>query len=120
MLAGDAAHINTPLGGMGLNNGVHDAWLLGELLGDVMLGEADTSVLDAYSKIRRDVAIGHVQRTTHQNAVTLSNRDAAIRYQALEDLRRKAATDEGQRTYLLQASMINAFRQMRDELSAIR
>ena len=120
VLAGDAAHINTPLGGMGLNNGVHDAWLLGELLGDVMLGEADTSVLDAYSKIRRDVAIGHVQRTTHQNAVTLSNRDAAIRYQALEDLRRKAATDEGQRTYLLQASMINAFRQMRDELSAIR
>ena len=120
VLAGDAAHINTPLGGMGLNNGVHDAWLLGELLGDVILGTADASVLDAYSKIRRDVAIDHVQRTTHQNAVTLSNRDPAVRYQALEDLRQKAATVEGQRSYLLQASMINAFRQMRDELAALR
>ena len=64
---------------MGLNNGVHDAWLLGELLGDVVLGTADSEVLDAYSSIRRTVAIDHVQRTTHQNAVTQSSPDAAVR-----------------------------------------
>ncbi|MGI9667713.1 MAG: FAD-dependent oxidoreductase [Acidimicrobiia bacterium] len=120
LLAGDAAHINTPLGGMGLNNGVHDAWLLGELLGDVFLGRANADVLDAYSSIRRTVAIDHVQRTTHQNAVTLSSPDAAIRYKALDDLRMKSQTDEGQRTYLLQASMLNAFAQMRDELALLR
>lgn len=119
VLAGDAAHINSPLGGMGLNNGVHDAWLLGDMLADIIQDESASGVLDEYSKIRRAISIDHVQKTTHHNAVTLSSRDPGIRYQALEDLRTKAATTEGQREYLLQASMLNAVADMKSAVGGL-
>jgi len=119
LLAGDAAHINSPLGGMGLNNGVHDAWLLGDMLGSVIDETRPPDALDTYASIRRDIAVDYVQRTTHHNAVTLSSRDAATRYQALDDLKVKAQTPEGQREYLLQASMINAVNHMRTTVGGL-
>src|ERR1700684_3011845 len=39
-LAGDSAHVNNPLGGLGLNFGIHDAVGVGGLLGQVMIGQA--------------------------------------------------------------------------------
>jgi 3-(3-hydroxy-phenyl)propionate hydroxylase len=47
-LAGDAAHLNNPLGGMGMNGGLHDALNLAEKLVAMHLGEADDSILDRY------------------------------------------------------------------------
>ena len=52
MLAGDAAHVNNPIGGLGMNFGIHDAVSLAASIDAVLNGETDTS-LDAYDRVRR-------------------------------------------------------------------
>src|SRR5215813_2376557 len=47
-LAGDAAHVNNPIGGLGLNCGIHDAMELADTLHLFVSGRADESVLDRY------------------------------------------------------------------------
>ena len=47
-LAGDAAHINNPVGGLGLNCGIHDAMELAETLDQVSTGRAGVELLDRY------------------------------------------------------------------------
>src|SRR6186997_63696 len=48
LLAGDAAHINNPLGGMGMNGGIHDGFNLAQLLVHVITANADATSLDQY------------------------------------------------------------------------
>ena len=57
LLAGDAAHINNPLGGMGMNGGIHDAVNLTERLARVIAGEAHADELDRYDRQRRLVTL---------------------------------------------------------------
>jgi 3-(3-hydroxy-phenyl)propionate hydroxylase len=71
LLAGDAAHINNPLGGMGLNGGVHDAVNMVGKLVQVMRGQADDALLDLYDRQRRGVTVEHVQRQTIMNKKNL-------------------------------------------------
>jgi hypothetical protein len=54
-LAGDAAHVHTPMGAQGLNTGVQDAYNLGWKLGQVIAG-APAALLDTYEAERRPVA----------------------------------------------------------------
>jgi len=70
LLAGDAAHINNPLGGMGLNGGVHDAMNLAEKLAQVIQGE-DAALLDRYDRQRRGVTVEVVQSQTIANKQAL-------------------------------------------------
>jgi 3-(3-hydroxy-phenyl)propionate hydroxylase len=70
LLAGDAAHINNPLGGMGLNGGVHDAMNLAEKLAKVIQGE-DAALLDRYDRQRRGVTVEVVQSQTIANKKAL-------------------------------------------------
>ncbi len=55
MLAGDAAHIHSPLGGQGMNTGMQDALNLGWKLALVCSGRADASLLDSYNEEREPV-----------------------------------------------------------------
>ena len=64
-IVGDAAHINNPLGGMGMNGGVHDAVLLGHGLAGLVQGNISEQDLDHFAAIRRDLAIDYVRRHTH-------------------------------------------------------
>src|SRR5215831_4053551 len=57
LLAGDAAHVNNPLGGMGLNSGIHDAVILAETLAGVWRGETDEASLDRYDHERRAINV---------------------------------------------------------------
>ena len=52
-LAGDAAHLNNPLGGMGLNGGLHDVISLTDRLNAWWHGRADAAILDGYEPQRR-------------------------------------------------------------------
>ena len=54
LLVGDAAHVNNPVGGMGLNGGIHDAVSLSGKLARVWHGETDAGVLDVYAGERRE------------------------------------------------------------------
>jgi 3-(3-hydroxy-phenyl)propionate hydroxylase len=108
-LAGDAAHINNPLGGMGMNGGIQDAFNLVDKLAEVYAG-ADERVLDRYTRQRRTIAVEAVQQQTHRNQQIISERDPATRRKALDDMRRVAADKNTARDYLLRSSMITSLR----------
>ena len=109
LLAGDAAHVNNPLGGMGMNGGMHDAFNLAEKLAAVWAG-ADGRLLDRYERQRRTVAIEAVQQQTNRNHQIIGERDPEIRRKSLDLLRRTAASKETAREYLLNSSMISSLR----------
>src|SRR5262245_20126095 len=67
LLAGDSAHVNSPIGGMGLNSGVHDAFNLTDKLVRVLRGEAEEAELDRYERQRRHIAVKHTQTQTIRN-----------------------------------------------------
>src|SRR5438552_1652944 len=93
LLAGDAAHVNNPIGGMGMNGGIHDAINLADKLARVMLGEADEELLDLYDRQRRHAAVEHVQAQTIANKHLMEERDPAVRAAKFDQLRRIAAAD---------------------------
>src|SRR5262245_49709741 len=78
-LAGDAAHVNNPLGGLGLNFGIHDAVELASLLGRALRDEAPASILDDYDRMRRPLNIEYVQQQTIANKKRLEEKDARMR-----------------------------------------
>jgi 2-polyprenyl-6-methoxyphenol hydroxylase-like FAD-dependent oxidoreductase len=55
-LMGDAAHVHSPAGGQGMNTGLVDACVLGDLLSDVLSGRREPSWLDRYQALRRPAA----------------------------------------------------------------
>ena len=110
LLAGDAAHVNNPLGGMGLNGGIHDAVSLGEKLARVWHGQAGGETLDAYGSERRRIAVEHVQAQTHRNASVIGEGDPQAREKHHQELRRTASDPELARRYQLRTSMIESLR----------
>jgi 3-(3-hydroxy-phenyl)propionate hydroxylase len=109
LLAGDAAHINNPLGGMGMNGGMQDAFNLVEKFVHIWAG-GDERQLDRYDRQRRTVAVEAVQQQTHRNQQLIRERDPGTRQQALDELRRTAADKAAARAYLLKSSMIASLR----------
>jgi 3-(3-hydroxy-phenyl)propionate hydroxylase len=75
LLAGDSAHVNNPIGGMGMNGGIHDGLNLSEKLARVMHGEAGDELLDLYSRQRRHAAVNYVQAQTIANKRLMEERD---------------------------------------------
>lgn len=106
LLAGDAAHINNPLGGMGMNFGFHDAFNLTEKLARIWSGEADEDLLDLYNRQRRTVAVEFLQRQTIDNKKNMEQRDAAARERFHDELRAIVADKGRQRAYLRRVAMI--------------
>lgn len=106
LLAGDAAHLNNPLGAFGLNGGLHDAVLLGEYLGKVCCGEADESLLDLYVRKRRTANIEFVQTQSIGNKKMLEEADPVKREKTFAELRRICADRDAARDFLIRSSMI--------------
>src|SRR4029079_13061116 len=90
LLAGDAAHVNNPLGGMGMNGGIQDAFNLADKLKAIYAG-ADDALLDRYDRQRRTAAVHAVQAQTHRNQQIISERDPETRQKALDAMRKVAA-----------------------------
>lgn len=109
-LAGDAAHINNPLGGMGMNGGLHDAINLAEKLVKVLRDGTDPVLLDAYERQRRPIAIEYINANTARNKKMMEERDPAMRKRTLDDMRRTAEDRTKAREFLLRTSMITALR----------
>ena len=109
-LAGDAAHLNNPLGGMGLNGGLHDVISLTDRLIAWCHGDADDTILDAYEGQRRPEAINAIHAITARNKRLLEERDPEIRARNLRDLERTASDPALRYQYLLDAAMISSLR----------
>lgn len=110
LLAGDAAHVNNPLGGFGLNSGIHDAVNLGEKLARVMQGAADADLMDLYVRQRRTVNLQYVQEFSIRNKKNLEEKDPAEKARKADEMRAIAANPTRARDYLLNSSMINSMR----------
>lgn len=110
LLAGDAAHVNSPSGGMGMNGGIHDAVELVETLADIWNG-ADERLLDRYTRRRRPVAEAEILGQSDRNRARMQERDIAKRREMLADLQRIADDPERARDHLLRSSMIAGLRQ---------
>jgi 3-(3-hydroxy-phenyl)propionate hydroxylase len=109
-LAGDAAHINNPLGGLGLNFGIHDAVELSGLLGQVFRGEAPAEILDSYDRRRRPLNVEYVQQQTIANKKRLEEKDPVVREKNSAALKATAADPAAHRAYLLRASLLDSVR----------
>jgi len=111
ILAGDSAHVNSPIGAMGMNSGIHDAFNLADKLVRIWRREADESELNRYERQRRHVAVTHTQAQTIRNKRLLAEQDPAVRKRNNEELRRTAEDPKLARAFLLRSSLIESLRE---------
>jgi 2-polyprenyl-6-methoxyphenol hydroxylase-like FAD-dependent oxidoreductase len=109
-LAGDAAHLNSPSGGMGMNGGIHDAFNLCEKLTAVIQEGADETALDRYERQRRPIAEEEIIAQAHRNRSRMQERDPDRRRAMLHDLQRTIDDPAKLKGYLLKSSMIEGLR----------
>jgi 3-(3-hydroxy-phenyl)propionate hydroxylase len=109
MIAGDAAHVNNPLGGMGLNGGIHDAFNVAGKLIEVFRG-APLDSLERYSRQRRKIALDVVQQTALRNRAILNAREPEARRAYYNELRRIVDDPAKHRDYVMRTSMIQSLR----------
>lgn len=107
-LAGDAAHINNPLGGMGMNGGVHDALNLTALLGPVVNGTANAQTLDAYERQRRTVTTEAIQNGTIRNKRNLEAKTPEDRQAFRDEIKIALANKENTRAFLRRIAMFDS------------
>ncbi|MGH8869712.1 MAG: FAD-dependent oxidoreductase [Actinomycetes bacterium] len=109
LLVGDAAHINSPLGGVGLNSGIHDAMDLARRIARIRDEGADVDAeLDTYALLRRRVALEYVQADTQRNTERLNERDPARRQAHHDELRAIAADVERARAWCRRTSLLES------------
>ncbi len=114
-LAGDSAHINNPIGGMGMNSGFQDGLNLADKLHEIWRGAAPEPLLARYDRQRRLTAIEYVQAQSIANKRTLEERDPKVRQANLDNLRRIAADPVAHRDFVRRSSLI-AMQQRADEI----
>lgn len=113
-LAGDSAHLNNPLGGMGMNGGIHDAVNLCDKLAEVWTGKAPMEITERYNRQRRKVAIETVQEQSLRNRKMMAENDPAARLAYHDELRRIAEDPAAHKDYLMRSSMIQSLRDLED------
>ncbi|OCC23775.1 monooxygenase [Croceicoccus estronivorus] len=110
VLAGDAAHLNSPSGGMGMNGGIHDAFELVATLAEILDG-APIELLDRYTRRRRRIAEQEILTQADRNRARMQERAPERRREMLTELQRIADDPAKMREHLLRTSMITGLRQ---------
>lgn len=110
-LAGDAAHLNNPLGGMGMNGGIHDAVNLSSKLTEVWHG-APISLMDRYERQRRKVAIETVQAQALRNRTVLNEKNPDKRKAYHDELKKIVMDEDKHKQYVLGSSMIKSLQDL--------
>ncbi len=110
-IIGDAAHLNNPLGGFGMNSGIHDAFSLCPKLVSILKNGADAEhLLNRFARTRQRQTHDFVQTQTRLNMEFMragSDNEHVRRKQAMQRL---AGDSEARRDYLLRQSMIQSVR----------
>jgi 3-(3-hydroxy-phenyl)propionate hydroxylase len=110
LIAGDAAHLNNPIGGFGLNCGLQDAMNLTDKLIRVLRGEANEDLMDLYVRQRRTANVEYVQESSIRNKRLLEEADETVRHQRLDDMRRASLDPVLAKSVLMRSSMIESMR----------
>ncbi|MBT8047985.1 MAG: FAD-dependent monooxygenase [Xanthomonadales bacterium] len=107
LFAGDAAHLDSPSGGMGMNSGMHDANCLVEHLLPVLAG-ADDVLLDRFARRRRIVTLEEIQRLSERNYRWHIENRPEQRAEIWRKLQDMAGDHKKCRDYLLDSAMIRS------------
>lgn len=105
VLAGDAAHVNNPTGGMGMNSGIHDAHRLARAL-VTAIRSGDAADVERYAEERRFIAVERVQADSDRGYGALVIADRNAREARNRELREAARDEEKARQYLLRSAML--------------
>lgn len=109
LLAGDAAHLNNPLGGFGMNSGIHDAMNLVDKLKRILLEGAEAAPLLAlYDRQRRTVMHNFVQAQTIRNKQAMEQREPEARDRHYEEMRAINRDPDRRREYLYSQAMFRS------------
>jgi 3-(3-hydroxy-phenyl)propionate hydroxylase len=112
VLAGDSAHINNPLGGMGMNGGLHDAFNLGDKLLKILKeNQAMEPLLDLYDRQRRQICIDFVQAHTMRNKKLMESTDEAVQRSRQNEFLRMANDPDLAHEFLVRTSMIDSLKE---------
>ncbi len=109
-IAGDAAHLNHPKGGMGMNGGIHDAFELAESLIDIARGDERNSCLGRYQARRMPVMRDEIIGQADANRARMWEPSLEGRQKMLGDLQAVASDPVRARAHLLRTSMIDGLR----------
>jgi 2-polyprenyl-6-methoxyphenol hydroxylase-like FAD-dependent oxidoreductase len=110
--------VNNPIGGLGMNFGIHDAVDLAACIGSVMSGREPDASLEEYDRIRRPLNVEFVQQQTIQNKKRLEERDPVIRRQNFLELAATASDPVRHQQFLLRTSLIESVRKARNSRRA--
>ena len=105
MLAGDSAHLNNPLGGFGMNGGLHDAWNLAEKLDGIIHHKKDEDLLNLYDRQRRTVMNDFIQKQTIRNKKMIEETGDANYSSEWMRMRNLHENENERRDYMLRQSM---------------
>ena len=111
LLAGDAAHINNPLGGMGMNGGLHDAFNLAEKLTEIIKFEGDQdALLDLYDRQRRGICVEFIQKHTLKNKALMEATDVDVQTARQREFMKASVDPVLKKAFLLRTSMIDCLK----------
>ena len=110
ILAGDAAHLNSPSGGMGMNSGIHDARNLCDKLSQVIFQFANESLLDRYSRQRRSIALDDVQVRADRNYRRHRVKRERNRAEVWAELKHATSNRQSMTEFLMQSSMLQSLK----------
>ena len=105
ILAGDAAHLNNPIGGLGLNSGIHDAQNLVEKFSRVWLKKEDDRLLDLYDRQRRFVCRDFIQKISIENKKRNEITDLGEREKMMDYMENIAADEDKLHKFLYRWAM---------------
>lgn len=108
LLVGDAAHLNNPLGGLGMNSGIHDAMNLAEKLVAILRDGADAEdLLPRFGRQRRAVTQSFIQEQTKKNKAMIEASEEARRsvFREMADVLRDP---DRRRAYMLRQAMFTS------------
>jgi 3-(3-hydroxy-phenyl)propionate hydroxylase len=111
ILAGDAAHLNSPMGGLGLNSGIHDATDLSKRLIRIVDGSDSQAELEKYSEVRQKVAVDYVKEISEKNTRVVKEKDAEYRLQLQKEMNELANDPVRAKQWILRSAMIASVRE---------
>lgn len=108
LLVGDAAHLNNPLGGFGMNSGIHDVWNLADKLWSILRKDGDAAALARFDRQRRGVTNAFIQAQSAENKAFMEQAPGESHRARMDRMVGIAADPVLRRQYLLKQAMIQS------------
>lgn len=107
-LVGDSAHLNNPLGGFGMNSGIHDAFNLCQRLAAIIKHGEDEASLDQFSRQRRGAARSFVQAQTIQTMEMMKEGHSSAQEKRRDEMLAIRSDPEKRRQFLMRQAMFQS------------